>query len=775
MSKNTNGPEWEYNAPQFVDFTGPMDVTDNADEYFNFDHENGVPVRFSMHSNQLSEVKNNLDVSLPYISPNKNDTEYNITACNTTNPESIEDNNDVDTEFENNNTDEENMFADKDGKRNSEKDNESEESDVFTVKIPKNLATSLTAWNSKTEDKRKSLENKNRQVLRQKARQQYIQKSTKKISISSQISNKTKPMIRKPVTAQSDTSQEPASKKTKKETNIVHKSPVVKKIRLTKPSTPSCLKRNFSKPGSQILKSSEELEMEKIAEMRHQLAQKRKQAMESKKMAESGQGCGPMRSEHKTTKPMEFHFATDERIKTHGMETRSDTKSSNFVSGLRNHPASPVSSGTCGKNSSSSVHDPKKGPTKVRPFHLHESRKRKIDEGHEEYKSTAVLMREFQTRTPERFKTKPKSKGTTPMRKRRSTPSLTVAKTPCFETKSRKRSYVVMSAAEKEEQEIEEMKAYKFKAHPVNYRILNEKEKTKKTESKPATQAVGFSDEINERLLNKPVRKAKEEEKFHFHAKPVPAKILDHPVEEEKSRIIHVKRPPQMGVPFTVQTEHRHIDVVPFSFEERDKSKQSEKAARIREMLEEEERARQFKAQPLPNLSLCLGVPAKKAKETTTAKPFHLAADERGAKKAEEWTHKVEEDLKNELALSSAFKAQPSSVLYQKPFIPEKTNKALIDIAPFDLNTERRSFDRKMFEDAKKSKEREAIAIKLRREKENDEMELEAVAKLRAEMVHKPNPIRHYKTVDIHPSDKLPTEAMSPHLKTERRCRGNKV
>ena len=115
-------------------------------------------------------------------------------------------------------------------------------------------------------------------------------------------------------------------------------------------------RRNFSKPGTRAVKSSEEREMEKIAELRHQLAQKRKLAEESKKKLESGESSGPMRSEHKVTKTMEFHFATDERIKTHSMETRNDAnKSSNFASSLRSHPPSPVSSAKHGKHTSSSV------------------------------------------------------------------------------------------------------------------------------------------------------------------------------------------------------------------------------------------------------------------------------------------------------------------------------------------------------------------------------------------------------------------------------------
>ena len=51
----------------------------------------------------------------------------------------------------------------------------------------------------------------------------------------------------------------------------------------------------------------------------------------------------PSRSVCPVTKPKEFHFATDNRVKEHTMQTRSDTTSKPFESQLRQHPPSPVS------------------------------------------------------------------------------------------------------------------------------------------------------------------------------------------------------------------------------------------------------------------------------------------------------------------------------------------------------------------------------------------------------------------------------------------------
>ena len=50
----------------------------------------------------------------------------------------------------------------------------------------------------------------------------------------------------------------------------------------------------------------------------------------------------PSRSACPVTKPIEFQFNTDSRVKDHSMQTRSDVNKP-FESQLRQHPPSPVS------------------------------------------------------------------------------------------------------------------------------------------------------------------------------------------------------------------------------------------------------------------------------------------------------------------------------------------------------------------------------------------------------------------------------------------------
>lgn len=81
---------------------------------------------------------------------------------------------------------------------------------------------------------------------------------------------------------------------------------------------------------------------------------------------------------------------------------------------------------------------------------------------------------------------------------------------------------------------------------------------------------------------------------------------------------------------------------------------------------------------------------------------------------------------------------------------------------------------REDFEMHKKAKEAEHEAVKRRIEREKEEEEERAIAKLRAEMVHKSNPIKKYKNVEVQPSDKPVTYPMTPKFETDRRLR-NKV
>lgn len=95
----------------------------------------------------------------------------------------------------------------------------------------------------------------------------------------------------------------------------------------------------------------------------------------------------------------------------------------------------------------------------------------------------------------------------------------------------------------------------------------------------------------------------------------------------------------------------------------------------------------------------------------------------------------------------------------------------LTDISGFELNTEQRSHKRENFEMHKKAREAEIEAAKRQRERQKEEEEKAYVAKVRAEAVHKSQPIKRFKSVEVLPSDRPLTFAESPKFETDRRLR----
>ncbi|KAJ8302828.1 hypothetical protein KUTeg_019224 [Tegillarca granosa] len=288
--------------------------------------------------------------------------------------------------------------------------------------------------------------------------------------------------------------------------------PSIKVAKLTLPTTPTCMKR---KPMMKPVKPTEEKELEQIAYLRNELAKNRKLAQESYKKAVSATSYMPVQSKKEPTMPQEFHFKTDSRIKTHGMETRQEYKEKDFVANLR-HTERAKSPGPVNRT------------TVPQPFHLTECRKRKMSDNEtdssDKYVSMAQQVTAFHSQTPERFRS---SKRRVPEHGTAKTGGLTVPKTPNLETKGRSRPVHIPSREEIEEKELEEMRQQQFKAHPVNSKIMsNPTLGVKKVPPRPLTQFEEFNLESNRRAKEKET-KPSDEEKFEFHAQPVPKKILE--------------------------------------------------------------------------------------------------------------------------------------------------------------------------------------------------------------------------------------------------------
>ncbi|NXQ70620.1 TPX2B protein, partial [Quiscalus mexicanus] len=569
-------------------------------------------------------------------------------------------------------------------------------------------------------------------------------------------------------------------------------SPGRGKSKQTMPSTPTMLKR--TKPSSKA-KSTEEQELEKMQQLQQEVMELRKKNEESLKAAIAGAGQPMKKPVGQVTKPINFHFCTENRIKQNAeSQPGNEYKELDFAAVLRKHPPSPVRM--------------PKGHTVPKPFNLSQGNKRKHEEPTTEYVSFAEQVEAFQKRTPPRYHLRSRKSEEGSVSKKPVKAGPTHPKTPVLRTKQRSRPVTCKPAAELEAEEIEKIQQYKFKAREVNHKIFEGGPLLpKKPPVKKLTQPIGFQLEIEKRIQERESKKQQEEERFEFHSRPCPTKILEDVVgvpekkalpitvakspaftlrsrtrvsgrEEEKEKeevaVIKANPMPHYGVPFKPKMpEQRHVEVCPFSFDARDRERQIQKEKKIEELQKEE--VPKFKALPLPYFDQ-VKLPEKKVKTATQPEPFHLQVDERGAAKLQSWKQQLEEDLKRQKE-AACFKARPNTVVYQEPFVPKKEHRMLSEslsgsVVPesFELATERRARERQEFEkrlaDAEALKERYEEQIR----QEQEEREKEEVAKLRQEMVHKANPIRKYRSLEVKSSHQPLTVPKSPNFSDRFRC-----
>ncbi|XP_073538914.1 targeting protein for Xklp2 isoform X2 [Phyllobates terribilis] len=536
------------------------------------------------------------------------------------------------------------------------------------------------------------------------------------------------------------------------------------------PSTPTVLKRR-NMPLR--VKNSEEQELEKVQQLQQELADRLKKNEESLKAALAGAGQPLKKVPIQATKPVDIHFHTDDRMKRHQEETSGEQyKQVDFTSELRKHPPSPA-------------HIPKGGRTVPKPFNLSQSNKRKHEETTGEYVSTAEQVLAFSRKTPERFHLRSRQKeleGPSPVKNVKL--KITNPRTPILTTKQRLRPVTCKSSAEVEAEELAKLQQYKFKAQELNTKILEGGPLLlpKKPPVKEPTKPVGFNLEIEKRILQREKKNGEEEEPFTFHSKPCPSKILADVVgvpdkkalpptvpqspafalknrvrvqtweemKDEPPPIIKANPMPHYGVPFKPKlVEQKQVEVCPFSFNERDRHRMEEKEKKLDQLRNPD--VPKFKAQPLPQFDH-IALPEKKVKEVTSQEPFNLQIDKRGEQKLQRWKQQIKEEQKQQKEMTS-FKARPNTVTNQEPFVPKKDSRMLSVQENFELATERRARERQEFEKRFADMEAQKCLVKEEERLQQEEQEKEELNRLRHELVHKAQPVKKFKQVEVKTSD----------------------
>nr|XP_023659814.1 targeting protein for Xklp2 isoform X1 [Paramormyrops kingsleyae] len=549
----------------------------------------------------------------------------------------------------------------------------------------------------------------------------------------------------------------------------------------TKPAASTAIRR----AASQKHKSSEQQELEHIAALQKETAEHRKKNEASLKAAMAG--SQPAKKPTLcTTVPVDFHFRTDERLKA--SETPSDAayKTVDFAAQLRKHPSSPAKA--------------LRGATVPKPFNLSTGTKRKFEET-KPFVPMAQMIEQFQKQTPTRYHLRSRQrdeKGPSPVKTDKM--KITNPHTPQLMTRQRGRPVAVKSTAELEAEELEKIQQFKFKALELNRKILETALVPKKPVPREITHPEGFDLEIERRLQARQASKKQEEPVDHtFHSRPLPTRILEEvvgvpekkvqnptvpespafalknrvrverKVEEVKpAPLIRANPVPHFGLPFQPKLqEMRQVEVCPFSFEAREQERIALKEKRLEEQRREE--VHKFKALPLPDFHE-VHLPEKKPLEPTKAEPFRLLLDERGVAKSERWELKMKEELKQQ-ADAANFKARPSAVVHKEPFVPKKENRPAFETIShstvsdvFQLSTERRAKERQEYDRAMSEREAQRAHMEEQERKEREEKEKEEITHLRQEQVHKAQPIRRYKQLEVKKSEISLTVPQSPNF-----------
>ncbi|KAJ3105005.1 Protein tpx2 [Phlyctochytrium planicorne] len=364
-----------------------------------------------------------------------------------------------------------------------------------------------------------------------------------------------------------------------------------------------------------------------------------------------------------------------------------------------------------------------------KPFRFHGTLKRlhsSVTEPKSPYVPLAVKLKKFDLYTSEDLR----QPAGAPQRNSNLN-ELTKPKSPFLSTKYRLKPFsTVISTEEREAQEVKSIPP--FKAKPVQKKIFEIPQLGVPSVEKPAL-TVPMSPNIRKPLNNLAV------------------------VTDDFPKVIKANPIRFTEKPFQPVIEHRLIVPADFKLpgDEISEKKKKQLDEQLKQKQQEEAETRQFKAHPIPALNPS-NFPKYEPRPITEPKPFDLETSKRFAS-----TKKAAED-----AYSVNFVAQPMPSF--EPFVPKKSSKPPTEPEPIKLHSEMRAEERKAFDEALMRKERMIEEMKAMSQKQAEEAEKEEIKRLRQQQTHQAQPIKHYQSVHIRPSDRKLTEPESPMLKEKR-------
>ncbi|GAB1607323.1 targeting protein for Xklp2-like isoform X1 [Argonauta hians] len=750
-------PKWEFECPQFVDFTQNVSDQDDSDTWFDIDHEaDSYDDPLIIPEGQNSIIAQTLPVKPPRREVNHENVKN---AENTDVP-----NSDKSTVKQSPLKNRSNIASSvEEFYRNKNKPDGSDNGKENVKKSgPRRIlrkATNLEQPNVQPSNVSKTATNKVPQ-------NESLSKDTKKSEELNKSSTATKKYhVRRSI------SLDNISKAGAKESFKVRRSGSSDKLTKTTAVAPSNVRNGASSSvpklkenlliNSKVL-SSEAIEQQKMEIARSKALAAKRMAEESLKKVKNSKGYQPVTSNKKLTVAKGFQFSSDRRLRSQSVENVKSPISDLSQILRKDDKSCPVS----------------KVPTRtiVQPFKFAETSQKTTAANNKKFMSVAEQINNFSRKTPDRFRSR--NTKETASKKPACAPRCTIAISPEFNCKGRSRPVKALSQKEKEELELEEIKKNQFKAREVNHKIFLAPSGVKEVPKKEPTIIKPFN-MPGAKITS--VKKAATDDDidYRFRAQPVPTEILKGVVGVKESEHIpltipaspafalkqripwpRIEEPKQenlikkpkyrpyihSGIKFEPKLDHRFTSIEPFTFDERMQSHLAKKEEHIKKQQEENLKMSEFYANPIPNYKS--GLPTKKSVAVTKQEPFKLLIEERVEKRIEEKQRQLEEEARLEEE-KLKFKAQPCDIVNKAPFVPKLDHKFTADVAEFKLNTELRKSQREQYFEQKKAHDMEMQAIQLRQEQMRKEEEEKEIQRLRADAVHKAKPIRRYKAVDI--------------------------
>ncbi|KAJ3342358.1 Protein tpx2 [Gonapodya sp. JEL0774] len=240
------------------------------------------------------------------------------------------------------------------------------------------------------------------------------------------------------------------------------------------------------------------------------------------------------------------------------------------------------------------------------------------------------------------------------------------------------------------------------------------------------------------------------------------------PRETSPIRVVKANPVPDLSKPdFQPVLEHRVVLPQPIQLpgDFITERKRKEHEENVKKMQEEEKKARQFKARPLPDDEPD-ALPDVPIKPATKPEPFPLRVDQRGQVYQTRFQHQIELE-QHEKENAANFRAHP--LQDSAPFVPKKSTKPLTVADDLTLFTEIRAEERKEFDEEIRAKEQEEKRRREQAEKEQEMAQKLETRRLRELANPKALPIKHFAPIVIKPSIQKLTEPVSPMIGEKRK------